>query len=361
MIAFAANSLLCRLALKSTGIDAATFTTVRLISGAVMLWLILQARRTKRRPAGSWGSALALFVVRGRVLVRLRTRLPTAVGALILFGSVQATMIGYGLFAGEKLRGWQSAGLCLAAGGLVWLLLPGLSAPPAGGAALMACAGVAWGIYSLRGRGAVDATATTAGNFLRAVPLAGLLSVAMFAEFSWRATGVWYAVGSGAVTSGLGYVIWYSVLPRLKATNAAIIQLSVPVLAAAGGVGLLGEPMTLRRAGQFAGDSGWHCGRYLRAEIRENPSNKKFDFVLASEVLASDVIQRLSVENFTIFFLPLADIRRYSPSFMNTPRLSKPRFILWTSAAKTLAASALTLSTLAVVPLDEASACRRSL
>ncbi len=248
MIAFAVNSLLCRLALKSTGIDAASFTAVRLISGTVVLWLILQARRPRTPAAGRWDSSLALFVY-AAAFSYAYARLPTAVGALILFGSVQATMIGYGLFAGEKLRGWQTAGLCLAAGGLVWLLLPGLSAPPARGAALMGCASIAWGVYSLRGRNAADATAATAGNFLRAVPMAAVLSAVMCTEFSWRADGICYAAVSGAVTSGLGYVVWYSVLPRLKATNAAVIQLSVPVLAAAGGVGLLNEPMTLRLLG----------------------------------------------------------------------------------------------------------------
>ena len=248
MVAFAANSLLCRFALRFAGMDAVSFTGIRLVSGAAALWLILRTRGGSGRRAGNWISALALFVYATGFSFAY-VRLPAAVGALVLFGAVQATMIGYGLFAGELLRPSQTVGLCLAAGGLVWLLLPGLSAPPAGGAALMAVAGVAWGTYSLRGRGAVDAAAATAGNFWRAALFAGLLSACAFAGFSWSAVGVWSAVASGVVASGLGYVVWYSVLPRLAATQAAIIQLSVPVLAAGGGVGLLGEPMSWRLLG----------------------------------------------------------------------------------------------------------------
>lgn len=248
MIAFAANSLLCRLALKTTGIDAASFTTIRLFAGAAVLWPVLRARRTGLSAAGSWPSAGALFVYAAAFSFAYG-KLPAATGALVLFGSVQATMIGYGLLAGERLRGWQVVGLCVSAGGLIWLLLPGLSAPSPAGAGLMVGAGVAWSIYSLRGREAADAVAATAGNFLRTVPFAGLLSLVLLAGASPTVAGVWCAVVSGAVTSGLGYVVWYSVLPRLPATNAAVIQLSVPVLAALGGVGLLSEPLTPRLLG----------------------------------------------------------------------------------------------------------------
>ncbi len=248
MIAFAANSLLCRFALRSARMDAVGFTDIRLLSGAAALWLILQVRSTGSRPAGNWISALALFAYAIGFSFAYG-RLPTAAGALILFGAVQATMIGYGLFSGEKLHLWQVVGLCLAASGLCWLLLPGLSTPPVSGAALMGGAGIAWGIYSLRGRGVVDATAATAGNLLRAALFAAVLSVFAHARFSCSAAGAGAAVASGIVATGLGYVVWYSVLPRLAATNAAIFQLSVPVLAAAGGVGLLGEPMTWRLVG----------------------------------------------------------------------------------------------------------------
>jgi drug/metabolite transporter (DMT)-like permease len=172
--------------------------------------------------------------------------LPAATGALLLFGAVQATMIGHGMWAGERLLGPQLVGLVLALAGLVSLLLPGLSAPPLSGSLLMLGAGVAWGVYSLRGRGASDPTRVTAGNFLRAVPLAAALSGLMHGGASLDSAGVWYAVASGALASGIGYAMWYSVVPALKAINAAIVQLGVPVIAALGGVAFLDEPVTLR-------------------------------------------------------------------------------------------------------------------
>jgi len=172
--------------------------------------------------------------------------LPAATGALLLFGAVQATMIGHGIWTGERLMRLQIAGLILAFGGLVGLLLPGLSAPPLYGSILMLGAGVAWGIYSLRGKGAGDPTNVTAGNFLRAVPISVALSVLMFSGTSLDSAGIWYAVSSGALASGIGYAIWYSALPALKSTNAATVQLSVPVIAALGGIVFLGEPITLR-------------------------------------------------------------------------------------------------------------------
>lgn len=172
--------------------------------------------------------------------------LTTATGALLLFGAVQATMILWGLWRGERFGAWQLAGLALAVGGLVGLLLPGLSAPPLAGAALMLMAGAAWGVYSIRGKGAGDATRVTAGNFLRAVPFAVALSLLPLAEARLGAAGVAYALASGAITSGLGYAIWYTVLPHLKATSAATVQLSVPVIAALGGIVFLDEALTLR-------------------------------------------------------------------------------------------------------------------
>jgi drug/metabolite transporter (DMT)-like permease len=172
--------------------------------------------------------------------------LPAASGALILFGAVQATMIAYAIWKGECLHPVQIAGLVVALGGLAGLLLPGLSAPPLAGSILMLAAGVAWAVYSLRGRGAGDALAVTAGNFLRAVPAAVALSALMFREMSVDEAGMLYAVSSGALASAIGYAIWYTALPALKATNAATVQLSVPVIAALGGVAILGEPITLR-------------------------------------------------------------------------------------------------------------------
>jgi drug/metabolite transporter (DMT)-like permease len=245
MLAFAGNSLLCRVALKHTGIDAASFTTIRLISGAMMLWLVVRMRRGAVAGGGNWPSASALFVYAAGFSFAY-VSLPAATGALLLFGAVQATMIGHGIWTGERLLRLQLAGLMLAFGGLLGLLLPGLSAPPLYGSLLMLGAGVAWGVYSLRGKGAGDPTRVTAGNFLRAVPIAAALSILMFDGTSLDRAGFWYAVSSGALASGIGYAIWYTALPALRSTTAATVQLSVPVIAALGGIVFLGEPVTLR-------------------------------------------------------------------------------------------------------------------
>lgn len=247
MIAFAGNSLLCRLALRDTTIDAASFTAIRLCSGAVMLSLVVRLRGGACTGAGSWLSALALFAYAAGFSFAYLS-LSAATGALLLFGAVQATMIGHGLWRGERFRRAQLAGLVLAFGGLIGLLLPGLSAPPLLGSALMLGAGVAWGIYSLRGRGAGDATQVTAGNFLRAVPIAAALSLLTLGSARLDIAGTGYAVASGALASGLGYAIWYTALPGLKAAKAATVQLSVPVIAALGGVMFLDETITLRLA-----------------------------------------------------------------------------------------------------------------
>ena len=249
MTAFAGNSLLCRQALAHTRIDPATFTSVRLASGALALALLVRLRSGAHGGAGSWPSAVALFVYAAGFSFAYLT-LPASTGALLLFGAVQATMIGRGLLAGERMRPPQILGLGLALTGLVALLLPGLSAPPLGGAALMLGAGVAWGVYSLRGRGAGDPVRVTAGNFARAVPLALATSVglALVRGASWDAAGLGYAAASGALASGVGYALWYSALPGLAATSAATVQLSVPVLASLGGVLFLGEHVTTRLA-----------------------------------------------------------------------------------------------------------------
>ena len=245
MIAFACNSLLCRLALKHTGIDAASFTTIRLVSGAVMLWLVVQMRRGTHSGRGNWQSALTLFVYAAGFSFAY-VSMPASTGALLLFGAVQATMIGHGIWRGERLLRLQVVGLVLALGGLVGLLVPGLSAPPLLSALLMLSAGVAWGIYSLRGKSVGDPLNVTTGNFLRAVPIVAALSVLMHNGASLDSAGFWYAFLSGALASGMGYVIWYTTLPAMKATNAATVQLSVPVLAALGGIAFLGESVTLR-------------------------------------------------------------------------------------------------------------------
>ena len=244
LLAFAGNSLLCRAALNGTAIDAATFTTMRLASGALMLWGIALLRSHATR-AGSWPAALALFVYAAAFSIAY-LQLSAGTGALLLFGAVQASMIGYGLLRGERLATQQAIGLLLALGGLLALLLPGLSAPPLRSALLMLMAGAAWGAYSLLGRNAGDALQATAGNFLRALPLTIVFSAVSAQMISWDVRGLLYAIASGALTSGIGYAIWYTALPRLKAVQAATVQLSVPVVAALGGVLLLGESLTLR-------------------------------------------------------------------------------------------------------------------
>jgi drug/metabolite transporter (DMT)-like permease len=245
MTAFAGNSLLCRLALKQTSIDAATFTFIRIISGAIALWFIVKMRKGSRDQAGSWISALALFAYAAAFSFAYIS-LSAGTGALLLFGAVQATMIFWGLRKGERLRVRQCVGLAFALAGLVALLFPGLSAPPAGGSILMLSAGMAWGIYSLRGKAAGDPASATAGNFLRAVPLAAGLSIALLPLAKLDRAGIGYAILSGAIASGVGYAIWYTALPSLKAATAATVQLSVPVLAAVGGIIFLGESITLR-------------------------------------------------------------------------------------------------------------------
>ena len=245
MVAFACNSLLCRLALKHTSIDAATFTAVRIATGAVVLWMIVRAQRGTTTGSGTWLSALALFVYAAGFSFAY-VSLPASTGALLLFGAVQATMIGRGVWMGERLRKWQLVGLALAFGGLLGLFLPGVSAPPLFGSLLMLSAGAAWGIYSLRGRGAGDATRVTAGNFLRVVPMALGLSFLMHDSSTFDAAGLAYAAASGALASGIGYAIWYTALPALKATSAASVQLSVPVITALGGMIFLDEALTVR-------------------------------------------------------------------------------------------------------------------
>jgi drug/metabolite transporter (DMT)-like permease len=217
----------------------------------VVLWMVVRMRGSTPSGKGNWWSALVLFIYAAGFSLAY-VGLPTAVGALLLFGAVQATMISYGVWTGERLQGLRLVGLILAFGGLVGLLLPGLSAPPLYESLLMLCAGVAWGVYSLRGKGsskaAGDPTVVTAGNFLRAVPIAAALSALTWGSVSIDSAGLWYAVASGALASGIGYAIWYTALPALSATNAATVQLSVPVIAALGGIVLLDEAISLRLA-----------------------------------------------------------------------------------------------------------------
>lgn len=245
MTAFAGNSLLCRMALQHTGIDAGSFTTIRLMSGALTLWLLVAMRGGAYRGNGNWPSAIALFAYAAGFSFAY-VRLPAGTGALILFGAVQATMISHGIWSGERLRKPQILGVVLAFAGIIGLLMPGLSAPPIWSAMLMLGAGVSWGIYSLRGRGAGDPTRVTAGNFLRTAPIAAILSFVTWNQVALDAAGIWYAIASGALASGIGYAIWYTALPSLKATQAATLQLSVPVIATVGAIVFLGEALTLR-------------------------------------------------------------------------------------------------------------------
>jgi drug/metabolite transporter (DMT)-like permease len=253
MLAFAGNSLLCRMALKHTTIDAASFTAIRLLSGACMLWLLVRLRRGNAgvHGQGDWLSAGALFAYAAGFSFAYIS-MSAATGALLLFGAVQATMILYGIARGERLHGRQWLGLAVALAGLVALLLPGLATPSLAGALSMLGAGVAWGVYSLRGKrqppqGAGDPTAVTAGNFMRTVPMAMLLVLLVWGlgRLSLDGSGLLLAVASGALASGIGYAIWYQALPALQATHAATLQLSVPAIAALGGVLFLGEALTL--------------------------------------------------------------------------------------------------------------------
>lgn len=245
LTAFAGNSLLCRAALAQTGIDAASFTTVRLLSGAVVLSGLAWLRGGQRTGRGNWRSALALFAYAAAFSFAY-VELTAAAGALLLFAAVQITMVGHGIWSGERLRVLQSMGLVLACAGLIGLLLPGLSAPPLTGALLMLGAGMAWGIYSLRGKRAGDPLRVTAGNFLLAAPMALALSLLHWGHASVDPAGMGYAMVSGALASGVGYAIWYGALPFLPSTTAATVQLSVPVIAAAGGALFLDEQLTLR-------------------------------------------------------------------------------------------------------------------
>lgn len=248
MLAFAGNSLLCRLALRNTGIDAASFTGVRILAGSLVLGAFVYLRHRRlfsNPPHGNWLSALALFVYAAAFSLAYQS-LPAGSGALILFGAVQLSMIGHGLWRGERLNLAQSGGFLLAFAGLLLLFLPGLSAPPLRGALLMLAAGLAWGVYSLRGRGAGDPTRVTTGNFLRATVLAVLFCAVSWPTLRADTAGLLYAATSGAVASGFGYAIWYAALRGLKATQAASVQLSVPVLAAFGGSLFLHEAIGWR-------------------------------------------------------------------------------------------------------------------
>lgn len=246
LVAFAMNSVLCRLALGKSTIDAASFSTIRLCSGAIMLLLItaVSKRKIPSSNRGNWISATLLFLYAISFSLAYIS-LSAGTGALILFGSVQATMIVVALWAGERLHALEWVGLFLALLGLVYLVSPGLKAPSLSSSALMTVAGISWGFYSLRGRGARDPLIDTTNNFVRSLPFAVAASLIMLGSFHVSARGIVFAVLSGALASGVGYVIWYTALRGLTATRAAMVQLAVPILAAVGGVILLSEDVSL--------------------------------------------------------------------------------------------------------------------
>jgi drug/metabolite transporter (DMT)-like permease len=247
LIAFAANSLFCRLALAEPLIDPASYTAVRLITGAITLWIIAVFRRngSSGKSGGSWISAAMLFLY-AVTFSFAYISLSAGTGALILFAAVQITMIAVGLYAGERPGILEWLGLLIAIAGLIYLVSPGVTAPSTIGSVLMATAGIAWGVYSLRGRGASNPIRVTTDNFLRTVPLAIAVFLLCLPVLTITPRGLLWAALSGSITSGVGYVLWYAALPRLTATRAATVQLAVPVLAAIGGVTVLAEAVSLR-------------------------------------------------------------------------------------------------------------------
>jgi drug/metabolite transporter (DMT)-like permease len=248
MLAFAANSLLCRLALAPAAIDAASFATLRVAAGALTLSLIALPRWRAAR--GGDVDPRAVVALSGYMIAFsfAYTTLAAGTGALILFGAVQLTMFVAALRAGEAFPPLAWLGLSAALLGLVYLVSPGLAAPDPLGAALMAAAGFSWGLYSLRGRLARDALIATATNFVLTLPLVATVSLLALTRAHMSAAGAAYAIASGSIASGLGYVVWFAAVRQLRATTAATVQLSVPIIAAFGGVLLLGEAVTPRLA-----------------------------------------------------------------------------------------------------------------
>ena len=273
MLAFAGNSVLCRMALEHGAIDPASFTSIRLFSGAIMLSMLLlifpkslnsfdgltalharkvesvvpfsQLRRLCSLQQSNWLGGFSLFAYAAGFSFAYIS-LPAGTGALILFATVQITMLSYALLQGARFSPAQWLGFAFALFGLTYLFLPGISAPPLFGAVLMMLAGCAWGIYSLLGKKVNNPTQSTAENFIRASLISVLLSVFFSIHLSISFEGFMLAIASGALTSGMGYAIWYSVLPHLKAASSATLQLTVPVIATVGGVIWLGEDIGVR-------------------------------------------------------------------------------------------------------------------
>lgn len=271
MLAFAANSVLARLALADGAIDAASYTGIRLIAGAALLYILLMwgpGTGGARRVGGSWRGAAALFGYAILFSVAY-LMLGAGLGALILFTSVQMSMLGWAVFKGDRPGVIEWIGIGLAIVSLAYLVSPGLAAPHPLGAVLMALAGASWAIYSLIGRGSQSALADTTGNFVRCLPIAIVLAGFGFVTMPVAPGGVAYAVASGAIASGLGYAIWYLALPSLSRVQASTVQLTVPAIAAAGGVLFIGEPITLRLAIASIGILGGVAIALLAAERRK--------------------------------------------------------------------------------------------
>ncbi|WP_286265906.1 DMT family transporter [Thalassotalea atypica] len=249
MLAFAANSVLCRIALSESEIDPATFTSIRLASGALTLFLLVSvqqaSRKIKNKGTGSWLAAFALFIYAAAFSFAY-VNIPTGTGAFILFSTVQLFLLVHALLNGAQLTKWQWFGFMFALIGLLVLLLPGIKAPPILSAVLMMLAGCAWGIYSIKGKAGTDPLGVTADNFTRTLPMVVLLNIVMISQFSIDIKGSVYAILSGVFGSAIGYAIWYTVLPKLQDTSASVVQLSVPVIATIAGVFLLSEAITIQ-------------------------------------------------------------------------------------------------------------------
>ena len=247
LIAFAANSVLCRLALGNEAIDASSFTVIRLLSGTIVLLIIIATSRNIKGSSekGSWTASFMLFLY-AITFSYAYISLDTGTGALILFGSVQITMILLSLISGTRLHYIEWAGVTIAFTGFVYLIMPGITAPSAVGFLLMTVAGIAWGIYTLKGHGSKNPLMDTAYNFLRTTPLVILLAITTIANVNYSSEGIFLASLSGGITSGIGYTIWYIALGGLSSTQAAVLQLSVPVIAALGGVIFVSEAITSR-------------------------------------------------------------------------------------------------------------------
>jgi drug/metabolite transporter (DMT)-like permease len=247
LVAFAANSVLCRYALEHNAIDASSFTSLRLLSGSLVLALMINVHRQpgQTRSKGSWIAGFMLFTY-ACAFSFAYLLLGAAMGALILFGAVQVTMILVSIFSGNRLHITEWLGISLAFAGFIYLVFPGLTAPPLSGFILMTLSGIAWAVYSLKGKQSSQALMDTAYNFLRTMPFVAILILLTYQSAHYSYQGIVLAILSGAVTSAIGYSIWYSALNGLSTTQAAVVQLLVPVITAIGGVLLLSEAITLR-------------------------------------------------------------------------------------------------------------------